>query len=317
MPWPCRPRRPLPDRTLATHHVASSGRSSWRSPMRCGAYLGWGMMSLYFRQTSFMSAPEVLDHRILWSLVLTALGTFFLVPRADVSRRCSAIAASWRAWPISSLFLATNWLIFIWAVADGQALEAGLGYFICPLLSVVLGACLFKERMSRVQFAGLVIVCDRRRHSPPSPSGACLDCAVAGRHLCDLWPLPEDAQAAGHAGALCRDDLLVPLRWRMPCGWREAGRAFPRSDVAWPVGLIIGLRIHHHSPAAVLCRCGQPPRPRPRWGLMQYLNPTVQVSLAVLVYGEPFTQFTRHHFRGNLAGSRGILAGAFGAAAAK
>ena len=72
-----------------------------------GAYLLWGLISIYFRATAFMSAPEVLDHRILWSLVLTTLGTAFLVPRRDLAglfanrRKLAGLL-------LSSLFLAAR-----------------------------------------------------------------------------------------------------------------------------------------------------------------------------------------------------------------
>ena len=121
------------------------------------AYFGWGLMSMYFRATSFMSAPEVLDHRITWSLLLTAVGTAILVPRQAIRDLLSA-PRKIGGLLISAIFLSANWLIFTWAVADRQALEAGLGYFICPLISVVLGVLVFKERMSRMQVVGLIVV---------------------------------------------------------------------------------------------------------------------------------------------------------------
>lgn len=252
-----------------------------------GAYLCWGMMSLYFRQTSFMTSVEVLDHRILWSLVLTALGTAVLVPRDDIAalfrnrRKLAGLL-------LSSLFLAANWLIFIWAVANGQALEAGLGYFICPLLSVALGVWLFKERMSRVQVAGLAIVC----------IGVGLTTFAFGR-------LPWIALSLAGTFAvygLCRKVLKVPAMLGLfaetlllfPLAlahavWLErSGQGhFLQSD--WHGQLLMaGLGLITTVP--LLFFAGAANRlPLTLMGLMQYLNPTVQVSLAVFAYGEVFT----------------------------
>jgi|JI10StandDraft_1071094.scaffolds.fasta_scaffold111422_3 chloramphenicol-sensitive protein RarD len=252
-----------------------------------GAYLCWGMMSIYFRQTSFMSAPEVLDHRILWSLVLTALGTFILVPRADIAalfgdrRKLAGLL-------LSSIFLASNWLIFIWAVADGQALEAGLGYFICPLLSVALGVWLFKERMSRVQFAGLVIV----------TIGVALTTFAFGRLP---WIALSLAGTFGIYG-LCRKVLKVPAMLGLfaetlllfpfalaHAVWLEQSGQGHFIDADWHGQLLMaGLGLITTVP--LLFFAGAANRlPLTHMGLMQYLNPTVQVSLAVLAYGEPFT----------------------------
>ncbi len=252
-----------------------------------GAYLSWGLMSLYFRVTSFMSPPEVLDHRIIWSLVLTALGTAVLVPRQEVvqllrnRRKLGGLL-------ISSLFLASNWLIFIWAVAGGQALEAGLGYFICPLLSVVLGVIVFKERMSRVQFAGLIIVA----------IGVALTTLAFGR-------LPWIALSLAGTFAiygLCRKMLKLPAMlglfaetlMLLPLAlahmiWLERSGQGHFLDGIWQDQiLIIGLGVITTIP--LLFFAGAANRlDLTSLGLMQYLNPTVQVSLAVLAYGEPFT----------------------------
>lgn len=252
------------------------------------AYLSWGMMSLYFHATAFMSAPEVLDHRIIWSLVLTALGTAILVRRSDISLLMRSRRKLLGLF-VSSLFLATNWLIFIWAVADGQALEAGLGYFICPLLSVALGVLVFKERMSRVQFAGLVIVA----------IGVALTTFAFGR-------LPWIALSLAGTFAiygLCRKMLRLPAMLALfaetalllpfalaHAFWLETtGQGHFLAGSLHDQSLIIGLGIITTIP--LLFFAGAANRlDLTSLGLMQYLNPTVQVSLAVLAYGEPFTQ---------------------------
>jgi chloramphenicol-sensitive protein RarD len=251
------------------------------------AYLSWGLMSLYFHATSFMSAPEVLDHRIIWSLVLTAFGTAFLVRRSEIS----LLFRNWRKLAgllISSLFLATNWLIFIWAVADGQALEAGLGYFICPLLSVTLGVLVFKERMTRIQFGGLIIVA----------IGVALTTFAFGR-------LPWIALSLAGTFAiygLCRKmlrlpamlalftetALLVPFALAHALWLEKSGQGHFLMGSWHDQSLIIGLGVITTIP--LLFFAGAANRlDLTSLGLMQYLNPTVQVSLAVLAYGEPFT----------------------------
>lgn len=251
------------------------------------AYLSWGMISLYFHATAFMSPLEVLDHRIIWSVVLTGIGTMFLTRRND-------IVLLWRDYRklmgllVSSFFLAVNWLIFIWAVADGQALEAGLGYFICPLISVVLGVIVFKERMNRVQFFGLVIVA----------IGVALTTLAFGR-------LPWIALSLAGSFAiygLCRKILQLPAMlalftetvWLMPFAfahvlWLESTGQGHFFMSAWPDrALIMGLGAITTIP--LLFFTGAATRLElTLLGLMQYLNPTVQISLAVLVYNEPFS----------------------------
>ncbi|MBI2254000.1 MAG: EamA family transporter RarD [Proteobacteria bacterium] len=251
------------------------------------AYLSWGLMSLYFRATAFMSPPEVLDHRIIWSLMLTALGTAVLVPRAEM-RSLLRNRRKLTGLLLSSLFLAANWLIFIWAVAGGQALEAGLGYFICPLLSVALGVVVFKERMTRGQFAGLIIVA----------IGVALTTFAFGR-------LPWIALSLAGTFAiygLCRKMLALPamlalftetallLPFALAHVWwlEHAGQGHFWAGSWHHQSLIIGLGAITTIP--LLFFAGAANRlDLTSLGLMQYLNPTVQVSLAVLAYGEPFT----------------------------
>lgn len=252
-----------------------------------GAYLLWGLISMYFRATAFMSAPEVLDHRILWSLVLTSLGTAFLVPRQAIA----ALFADRRKLAgllLSSLFLAANWLMFIWAVADGQALEAGLGYFICPLMSVALGAWLFKERMSRVQFAGLIIVVVgvglttfAFGRLPWIALFLAVTFAVYG--LCR-----KILKVPAFLGLFAETLLLVPFALAHLVWLEHSGHGhFVSAD--WQRQLLImGLGVVTTVP--LLLFAGAANRlDLTSLGLMQYLNPTVQVSLAVLLYGEAFT----------------------------
>lgn len=251
------------------------------------AYLSWGLMSLYFRMTSFMSPPEVLDHRITWSLALTALGTLILVPRHEVAalfRNRRKLAGLF----VSSLFLASNWLIFIWAVASGQALEAGLGYFICPLLSVALGVLVFKERMSRVQFVGLIIVA----------IGVALTTFAFGRlpwialSLAGTFAIyglcRKMLKLPAMLGLFAETLLLLPLAFAHLIWLERSGQGHFLSGIWQDQMLIIGLGVITTIP--LLFFAGAANRlDLTSLGLMQYLNPTVQVSLAVLAYGEPFT----------------------------
>ncbi|WP_343245396.1 EamA family transporter RarD [Sulfitobacter faviae] len=119
----------------------------------------WGLSSIFYKMLSHVPAAEVLAHRTLWSLV------FFVIVLA-VQRRLRAILDAMvgpRAFGLlafAALVIATNWYLFIWAVQSGQATEAALGYYIFPLVSVLLGRLVFAERLSPVQLfaVGLVTV---------------------------------------------------------------------------------------------------------------------------------------------------------------
>jgi chloramphenicol-sensitive protein RarD len=120
------------------------------------AYCIWGGFPLYFSYLSEVSPVEVLTHRIIWSVIATLLIGLLLGRGA---RLCEALQDSkLRAWlALSSLLIAINWLVFIWAVGQHHVLEASLGYFITPVMSLLLARLLLKETLHPLQaWAGIV-----------------------------------------------------------------------------------------------------------------------------------------------------------------
>jgi chloramphenicol-sensitive protein RarD len=101
-----------------------------------GAYLLWGGLSLYLKALHDVPPTQIMMHRIVWSFVLLLPALLFPSVRAELAallRQPRRIVLG----VVTALLLAVNWLLFIWAVTNGHALEAGLGYFICPLFNVV------------------------------------------------------------------------------------------------------------------------------------------------------------------------------------
>ena len=115
-----------------------------------GAYLAWGLFPLFFHRLRSTGAVEILGHRILWSFVTVAVVLAvlrrpggFATLRAD-RRRALRIA-------LAAVLLATNWLVYVWAVNADHVVDAALGYFINPLVSVALGVFVLKEQLRRAQ----------------------------------------------------------------------------------------------------------------------------------------------------------------------
>lgn len=117
-----------------------------------GAYGLWGVFPAFFNLLEPAGAPEILAHRVVWTLVL------MLVVLIVIGRLGDLKAISGRTWALlicASFLISTNWLLYIWAVNSDQVVDAALGYFINPLVSVVLGMVLFGERLNRVQVAAV------------------------------------------------------------------------------------------------------------------------------------------------------------------
>ncbi|MCI4676045.1 EamA family transporter RarD [Candidatus Mycolicibacterium alkanivorans] len=119
-----------------------------------GAYGSWGLFPLFFPLLKPAGSLEVLAHRIVWTLVLMAA---VLV----VTRRLSDIGRidrrTWLLLVCASALVSGNWVIYIYAVNNGHVVDAALGYFINPLVSVLLGVVLFRERLNRTQSAAVLI----------------------------------------------------------------------------------------------------------------------------------------------------------------
>jgi len=116
------------------------------------AYLLWGLFPLYFPLLGPAGALEILAHRMIWSLVVSAIVL-------TAVRGWPAIRAMpRRVWALvvaGACMIAVNWGIYIWAVNNGHVVEASLGYFVNPLVSVLLGVVIFRERLRVAQWAAV------------------------------------------------------------------------------------------------------------------------------------------------------------------
>ena len=121
-----------------------------------GAYGLWGFLPIYFKQLSFAQPTEILVHRIVWSLLFT--GLLILLWRGIPKVKVVIRNKRYMGWLlISSLLIACNWVIFIWAIQNNHMLDASLGYFINPFINIALGMVFFGERLRRLQIAALVL----------------------------------------------------------------------------------------------------------------------------------------------------------------
>jgi chloramphenicol-sensitive protein RarD len=118
------------------------------------AYGMWGVFPAYFTLLAPSGAPEILAHRIVWTVLFMAV---LLVATGRLGDLRALNSRTWLLLTVASALISTNWLIYIWAVNSGNVVDAALGYFITPLVSVVLGVVLFGERLNRVQLAALLI----------------------------------------------------------------------------------------------------------------------------------------------------------------
>ena len=120
------------------------------------AYAWWGLCPIYFKAVACVPALQVLAHRIVWSVLLLVLLTL-------IQRRWEPVRATCRdrrtllRLCVTTLLIANNWGLFIWAVANGHLLQASFGYFINPLVNVLLGFVFLRERLRRMQTLAVLL----------------------------------------------------------------------------------------------------------------------------------------------------------------
>jgi chloramphenicol-sensitive protein RarD len=119
-----------------------------------GAYGSWGLFPAFFPLLKPAGALEVLAHRIVWTLVLM-VGV--VVAMRKLSDLRSITGRTWLLLVCASALVSGNWVIYVYAVNNGHVVDAALGYFINPLVSVLLGVLIFRERLNRPQIVALVI----------------------------------------------------------------------------------------------------------------------------------------------------------------
>ncbi|MBK6900369.1 MAG: EamA family transporter RarD [bacterium] len=251
------------------------------------AYGWWGFVPLYFKAVSQVAPLEVLAHRVLWSLVLLSAllavrGRIPLLGTLLRDRRTLAVLG------LTTLLIAANWLVFIWAVANDRVLQASFGYFVTPLLNVLLGVVVLKERLRRSQalavaLAGLgVLWLSLRLGGLPVISLA----LAASFSLYGL--LRKLIRPDGTLGLAAETLLLAPaaLAWLLV---REgtAGTAFLHDGAGTALllaagGIVTALPLIWFAEAARRLRYATV-------GFLQYLSPTLQFLLAVVLFHEPFT----------------------------
>ncbi|MFO0383485.1 MAG: EamA family transporter RarD [Pirellula sp.] len=118
------------------------------------AYALWGIFPLYWKLVAHVPSVEVICHRIVWSLLVLTVLTTYVRQWQDVlgllkDRKRLALCG------LAAVLISVNWLAFIWAVQNGYVVEASLGYFINPLLTVLLAVVIFRERISSIQWLAI------------------------------------------------------------------------------------------------------------------------------------------------------------------
>ena len=251
----------------------------------------WGLSGIYYKALSEVSPLEVLAHRTLWSAlflgaVVAVQGQFGALGRALSGARLRVVG-------LAAGVISLNWFGFIWSVQNGHAVEASLGYYIFPLVAVALGMLAFGERMGRAQAGAVAIAAGAVGYLTwalgAAPWIALMLAATFGLYGLIKKRLDVPPVVSVLAEVVVLAPLAAGLLFARHFGWfgMVPGSGAFGDDLGHSLmlafsGLMTGGPLILFSFAAQRVRMAT-------LGLVQYLNPTLQFCVAVLIFAEPFT----------------------------
>lgn len=248
------------------------------------AYGIWGFFPLYFPLLEPASAVEILAHRIVWSLLVCVV----LVAAIRGWSKVRAILASPRTLGFllaASALICANWGVYIWAVNAGHVVEASLGYFINPLISVLLGVVLLRERLRPMQWwafgiAAVAVAVLTAGYGRLPWIALLLALSFGGYGLCKKLAGAESVPSLTVETAAAAPFALVYLGYLQANGTMAFGHSSVGNTVLLVlVGVVTVVPLLAFNAAATRI-------PLSALGLMQYLTPVIQFLLGVLVFQE-------------------------------
>lgn len=249
------------------------------------AYLLWGVFPMYWKLLGDVAPDVLVAHRVVWSFV-SLFPIAWLAGRLPACRRALGDPSLRRAMLLSTVLIGANWFLFVYAVGTGRVLSASLGYYMNPLLNVLLGRVLLDERLSRAQaiavalaFVGVVNLAVAKGELPWI--SVALAFTFAGYGV-----VRKRAPIDSLSGLVVETGLVTPvaLAYLVVIGDR-ALTTLPTPHAA----MLIGAGLATAVPLMLFTEGAK----RLRYttlGIVQYVAPTCQLALAVLVYDEPFTR---------------------------
>lgn len=255
-----------------------------------GAYVLWGLFPIYWRLLSHIAALQLISHRVVWSWLILAVAVI-ATRRWREFRRAAMSPRALLVYAGTAVLISINWLVYVWAVNHGFIIETSLGYFINPLISVLLGVLVLRERLRPWQWipiglAAAGVLQLTFNYGAPPWIALTLACSFAGYGL-----LKKTAPLGSLFGLTLETGiLLLPALGFLVYSEANGSGAFlhtPPDANPWSDVLLVCSGLLTTAPL-LLFAAAAPHIPLTLMGILQFIAPTIQFLLGILLYNEPF-----------------------------
>lgn len=252
------------------------------------AYTLWGILPIYWKLLEKVPAYEILLHRILWSFLLV-ISLLWISKKINKLKEIFSQPKTLAWVSLSSLLISINWFLYIWAVNSSRVVEASLGYYINPLIVILLGMLIFKERLSRLQIIAVslatigVII-------PLVEYGNIPWVALALAFSFGFYGLTKKLTKLDALTGLTMETMVVTPVALVYFIWLEVtgGGSLGHLSVAG-ILILIGSGVATATPLLLFASAARR-IPMSAIGFMQYLAPSISLTIGVFLYHEPFTK---------------------------
>lgn len=267
--------------------TSAAARGVW---LAAASYTIWGLFPLYWKQLEFMPAEQIIAHRIAWSFVVLVPVLAWSTWRVRANASGSVVSgASIGVYSAAALLIAVNWFTYVWAVNHDYVVETSLGYFITPLVNVLLGVAVLRESLRPAQWVavglaavGVAYLTAVYGTVPWISLALAISFGTYGlvKKKAPMPPLPGLTLETGL--------LFVPAVALLVIAEVRGDGAFGHTD-ALPTILMAGAGVVTTVPLLMFASAVKHV-PLSLIGILQFIAPTIQFFLGVFVYREPFSR---------------------------
>lgn len=251
------------------------------------AFLLWGFLPIYWKTIDHVPALEITAHRLAWCCVWVVgflcitRGRAWLAALLEQPRVMAALT-------LSAALIGVNWFLYIWAVNSDHIVETALGYFINPLVNIVFGVVIFRERLNRAQWTAVAVAAVGVAYMTTAHGRLPWIALTLAMSFGLYSVVRKQVNVPSVTGLAWESAVFLPFvtAWLVWIGWQGEG-AFGQSGLLTDGLLIIAGAV---TAIPLICFAFAARRvPLSTIGIMQYMAPSIQLLCGVLIYGEPFT----------------------------